>query len=194
MLRTLALLILAAPLAAADAVPVPGSDTSFVPKVQQLAHGKDVNLSITGTALRTKYTVKVYGMASYVQDGVTVKTAEELAASESVKLLHIVMERKASGSDFIDAFKSAVGSDRAKKEFKDDFAKLTDALGNATADKGDYILLLYVPESGTRIRLGKTVDVTIPGAAFGRAIWETYLGKDPVDSDIKKGLMSQVGK
>lgn len=193
MTRTITFILFATlPLYAAEPVGVPGLELSFVPKIQQIAHGKDVNLTITGTALRTKYTFKIYGMASYVQEGVAIKSAEDLGAAECVKLIHIVMQRKASGNDFIDAFQNAVGADRARKEFAKEFQKLKDAVGNATADKGETILLLYVPEAGTRIRLGKNVDATIPGASFGRAIWETYLGKNPVDNDIKKGLVSQL--
>ncbi len=184
------------PLAACadDSVGVPGSEIRFVPKVQQRVKGQLIDLKITGTALRTKYTFKVYGMASYLQDGVAVASAEELAASEKPKLLHMVMERKVTGSDFVDAFRTAIGKERAKKEFATEFTKLSEAVNSATADKGDYVILYYVPGDGTQIRIGQAVDVTIPGQSFSRAIWETFLGKNSIDSDIKKGLVSQIGK
>lgn len=190
------LLITVATAPAHDAVAVPGTDLAFVPRVQQTAHGKKVDLCITGTALRTKtlLNVKVYGMASYAQDVSAIKTGEDLAAAEQVKLLHLIMERKVSGTDFVNAFRDAVGSDRANGEFAAEFAKLKEVVGNASADKGDHVLLLYVPDAGTRIRIGDAVDATIPGQAFGRAIWETYLGKKPIDDDIKKNLMRQIAK
>ena len=96
------------------------------------------------------------------------------------------------GTDFVEAFRSAVGSERVKTEFAGEFKKLTESVGNASADKGDFVILYYVPGDGTQIRIGQTVDVTIPGQAFGRAIWETYLGKTPIDEDMKKNLVSQI--
>ena len=192
---SLCLILLAnASVFAGEPIGVPGTEIRFAAHVQQQAGGKLIDLKITGTALRTKYTFKVYGMASYLQDGATVANAEELANSEKVKLLHLVMERKASGSDFVDAFRTAVGKERAEKEFASEFAKLSDAVSNATAEKGDDIIMLYVPGDGTQIRIGRVVNVMIPGAGFGHAIWGTFLGKNSIDSDIKKGLMSQMGK
>ncbi|CAN5271130.1 hypothetical protein BH11PLA2_BH11PLA2_12560 [soil metagenome] len=192
---TMITLLLIVPLSmAGDAVPVAGSEVSFVPKVQQLAQGKDVNLNITGTALRSRFTFKVYALASYLQDGVTVKNAEELAKVDAVKLLHLVMERKVTGADFIDAFKTAVGESRAKTEFAAEFKKLNEALKGATADNGEYVLMLYVPNVGTRFRVQDRIDITIENKEFASAIWGTFLGPNAIDDDMKKGLVSQIGK
>ena len=40
---------------------------------------KTVKLALTGTAMRTKLIVNVYAIGSYVQEGVKVRTAEDLA-------------------------------------------------------------------------------------------------------------------
>jgi hypothetical protein len=192
-LMILTLLLAATPARAVEPVPVPGSDVTFVPKVQQTARGQDVTLTITGTALRKKFFVNVYALASYLQDGVAVKTADELAKAEAVKLLHMVMERPVSGSQFLDAFKTAVGADKARKEFAPQFATLETTLKTATADTGEYVLLTYIPEAGTRFRVANRIDITIPGKDFAQALWGTFLGDQPIDSDMRKGLVSRLG-
>src|SRR5947209_10861087 len=93
---------------AAEMVGVPGSNARFATAVEVQAAGKSVRLALTGAAMRKKAIFSVYAVASYLQEGVAAKTAEQLAAAEGVKLLHLVMERAVSGEAMAAAMRAGV--------------------------------------------------------------------------------------
>src|SRR5262245_52530225 len=82
---------------AAETIGVDGSSVRFPAAIEVPVADKPVRLSLTGAAVRKKAFVSVYAIASYLQDGVTVKTADQLAAANGVKVLVLVMERDVAG-------------------------------------------------------------------------------------------------
>jgi hypothetical protein len=183
---------LAASAAAADLVPVEGTGVKYPRTTTVTVGGQPTNLKLTGVALRTKLIFNVYTIASYVQDGAVARTGEELTKLEAPRMLHLVMERTVSSSDFIGAFKTAIAKNYPANAFAAEFAQLTAAVGGKSAEKGEHVTLLYTPGSGVRIQIPGKVDVTIGDAAFAQAIWEVYLGPKPVDDGLKKGLTSLI--
>lgn len=185
---------LVSPALAAEGLPVPGSNVKF-PAVVTVQHGQQtVTLKATGTALRTRAIFSVYAIASYLQDGNTAKTADDVARAEAVKMMYIVMERTVSGKDFIDAVKTAVGKSHPADKFAAEFTQLNEVLGDKSAAKGDHVSLTYLPGTGLRVQIIGKADLTVKGAEFGRAVWEVYLGAKPIDDGMKAGLVSQLGK
>src|SRR5262245_1226343 len=89
--------------AAADEphVGVAGSAAKFPPAAEVAVNGKPVSLVLTGTGLRRKL-VKVYAVASYVQADAAVQTAEQLIAADTVKRLHLILERDLDGPRIAD--------------------------------------------------------------------------------------------
>ncbi len=179
---------------AADPVPVKGSSIKYAPSVTVMVGDKPVELKLTGVGLRTKAAFNIYAVGSYLQDGATVRTPEELAKADAVRLLHLVMERTVEAGDFIDAFKAAVGKSYPADKFATEFAQLTEAVGNTAAKKGDQVTMLYAPGTGVRIQIVGKVDLTVKSPAFAQAIWEVYLGPKPLDENMKKGLVSRLPK
>jgi hypothetical protein len=51
------------------------------------------------------------------------------------------------------------------------------------------ILIDYLPGSGTRITVNGAAKGTIAGEDFNRALLRIWLGDNPADSDLKKGLL-----
>lgn len=177
---------------AADPVSVPGTSVAYAPSVEATVKGQSVRLNLTGVGLRTRLIVNVYAIASYVQDGTGVRSAEDLAKSDSVRLLHLVMQRAVEPDDFIGAFKAAVGKTYPADAFATEFAQLATAVGSTAAAKGDHVILLSLPGEGVRIQIAQRVDLTIKNPAFARALWEVYLGPKPLDEGLKKGLVSML--
>jgi hypothetical protein len=177
---------------AADPVAVKGTSASYEPAVSVPVKDRDVKLNLTGVGLRTKVGFNVYAVASYVQDGAAVKTPEEVIKADAVRMLHLVMQRKVVPADFIGAFKTAVGKTYPEEKFAAEFTQLTEAVGDTAAAKGDHVTLLYVPGTGVRIRMADKVDVTIKNPAFAKALWEVYLGADPLDEKLKTGLVDRL--
>jgi hypothetical protein len=174
---------------AADPVPVKGSSAKYPPAVAVTVGDKVTDLKLTGVGLRSKAGFSVYAVGSYLQDGVTARTPDELAKADAVRMLHLVMERTVEPGDFIDAFKTAVGKTYPADKFAAEFAQVAKAVGDTAAKKGDQITMLYTPGAGVRIQIVGKVDVTVKGAAFAQALWEVYLGPKPIDENLKKGLV-----
>jgi hypothetical protein len=174
---------------AADPVSVKGTSVTYAPTVSVTVKDKAVPLNLTGVGLRTKLGFGVYAMASYVQDGTRVKGAEDVVKADAVRLLHLVMQRTVQPTEFIGAFRAAVGKSYPEDKFAAEFKQLVEAVGENAAAKGDHVMLLHVPGEGVRIQVGKTVDVTVKSPAFAQALWEVYLGPKPLDEGLKKELV-----
>jgi hypothetical protein len=180
---------------AGDPVPVRGSAVKYPDAVSVTVGGKPVALKLTGVGLRTKASLfNVYAVGSYLQDGVRVGNADELARVEAARMLYLVMERTVDGADLIDAFKSAINSNYPADKFAAEFASLSAAVGNRPAAKGDHISMVYAPGVGLRVQIVGKMDVTIDSPAFARAVWEIYLGPKPIQDDIKAGLVKLLGR
>ena len=71
----------------ANAALADSSDPRFPAKISSKIGGKPLNLVLTGSALRKKYGFSVYTVASYVQQGVKIRDASDLAKADVAKQL-----------------------------------------------------------------------------------------------------------
>jgi hypothetical protein len=176
---------------AVELVGVRGSSTQFTTTMDWKMGDRPVRMALTGTALREKVFVNVYALASYVQEGVAVKTAEDLAAVNCVKQLHLVMERTVSGKDMAEAFQAAIRQNYPPPAFAEEVTLLVEKMQRETAVKGDHIYLTHLPGTGLQIKVAGRAEFVIPNPAFSRAIWDIYLGPNNLGEGIKKGLVSR---
>ena len=54
---------------------------------------------------------------------------------------------------------------------------------------GQQILITYFPGTGTLLRAGRGEEITIPGKDFADALFSVWLGKQPVDDDLKGEML-----
>jgi hypothetical protein len=186
------LALLTASARAEEKVAVPGSDVKYDSTILCRIGDKDLSLVLTGTALRKKLFVNVYAIGSYLEQGVRVQSAEELAAKDAAKQLHLVMERNVSGDDMAKAFKEALRLNYPGKEFEGELAGFASFLQENPAKKGDLIVLTHAPGTGFRCTIAEKVECQINNPAFSRAIWEIYLGKNNLGESIKRGLVGRL--
>lgn len=177
---------------AVEPVPVKGSAAKYPPAVSLAVGEMAVKLNLTGVGLRTKFGFGIYAIGSYLQDGASVKTAQELMTTDAVRALHLIMERDVEPRDFVDAFKTAIAKNHPPDKFQDEFTQLMKAVGDQPLKKGDQIVLVATAATGVRIMIVGKVDVTFKNAAFTEALWEVYLGSKPLDEKIKKGLIEML--
>lgn len=179
---------------AVEPVPVKGSAAKYPPAVSLAVGEMAVKLNLTGVGLRTKFGFGIYAIGSYLQDGASVKTAQELMTTDAVRALHLIMERDVEPRDFVDAFKTAIAKNHPPDKFQDEFTQLMKAVGDQPLKKGDQIVLVATAATGVRIMIVGKVDVTFKNAAFTEALWEVYLGSKPLDEKIKKGLIEMLAR
>jgi hypothetical protein len=191
-LLTAVVLMLGSSVLATEMVGVPRSSTVYPAEVATSIAGKSVQLTLTGTAMRTRFVVNVYTLGSYVQKGSSIKSAEALAAADCPKRLHLVMERTVDGKDMADAFRTAIRNSHPEPAFNDEVNQLVQYMRASAARKGDHVYLTHVPGIGLQINIAGKADFLIKNVAFSKAIWEIYLGKKNIDEGIKKGLTSRL--
>jgi hypothetical protein len=177
---------------ATELVGVGGSKVHYPSDTDASLGGTPVKLVLTGTALRQKFNFNVYTIGSYVQTGVKVTSAEELAAASCCKRLHLVMERDVSGKDMAEAFRNAIRMNYPEPAFAQEVNTLSELLSSDTARRGDQILLTHLPDVGLHCLMVGKKEFVIKNVAFSRAVWEIYLGQNNLGDAIKKGLVSRL--
>jgi hypothetical protein len=198
-MRTLFAAVLAATFSTTAAradnpVGVPGSSVTYPPWVtQDIGGGKSATMRLTGTGLRKRAVFSVYAIGSYVDDQAKVESAEALASADVAKELFLVLERDVDGKDFASAFTDAIRKNHGDS-FAAEVAQLVGMLQGNTAKKGDQVVLINVPGVGLyAAHLGKK-DVFVASPAFSKAVWEMFLGRNPVSEDLKRGLVSLLNR
>ncbi|VTS04250.1 chalcone isomerase family protein [Tuwongella immobilis] len=178
--------------AAAETVAVPGSAIRYPSTIAFPTQGGTVNMVLTGTALRRKLIVNVYGIASYIPEGTKVRTAADLVAADVTKWLFIVMERDLEGESLADGFRTAFKDAHGDGAYADSIGQLIAFFSKITVKKGDGIILTHIPKQGLHINVGNRDQKMIAEPAFAKAVWEIYLGDKPLTDSIKSGLISRL--
>jgi hypothetical protein len=167
---------------------------AFPPTREIEIGGQKVRLVKTGQAVRKKLVFSVYSVASYVQEDVTVRNAQELIDVDCPKVLHLIMLRTVSGADMADSLLSILRQNHPAPAFAGEARALADKMRSSTAQNGDHILITHIPKVGLHFKHVGGEEILIRNAAFSRAMWECYFGKHNVGEDVKRGLLSSLEK
>ena len=151
----------------------------------------DTVLQLNGGGIRTKFFFKIYVGALYLPQKQT--SAEATIADEHVHRVVLYMLHELSSEKLFNAFKEAIEANHSPAEMAAldaqirQMAQIFDSVQEVKP--GDIITLDYLPASGTRITVNGTERGTIAGVAFNRALLKIWLGKNPVQDDLKKGML-----
>ena len=178
--------------AARGAVGASGMDPRFPASVSASVGGKPVRLTLTGTALRTKFRFRVYAIGSYVQEGVRVRDPEGLAAVSAPKLLHMIFERDVDGATLAKSFRQSIGASYPAPAFSDELARLERYFVANPVKQGDHIRLTHVPGVGMGVQVNSRPEVVISGVEFAHAAWGTYFGPNHLGTALKESLTSRI--
>jgi Chalcone isomerase-like len=177
---------------AQEKVGVSGSSFEFDVAREAKVGDKKYSLKLTGAAMRKRAIIKVYAIGSYVDKDFAGRTAEELATVDTIKQLHLVMERNVDGADMAKAFQEAI-KNNYPNQFTDEVKKLVTIMEAQSADKGDHVWITHVPGYGIHVNLpSKKTSEFIAGVKFAKAVWDIYLGPKNVGESVKKGLTSRL--
>lgn len=150
-------------------------------------------LVINGTGVRRKFG-KRYVMALYLP----ARTGDANAAlsTKGAKRVAINLTKDVSGETFADAVAKGMANNSSDAEMaavKDRLKQWSDtviALGEVKA--GSIIQIDWIPEKGTQLTInGQAKGKEIAGEDFYTALLRVWLGKDPVQDDIKQGLLGK---
>ena len=150
-------------------------------------------LIINGTGVRSKFG-KRYAMALYLP----AKTGDAKAAlaAKGAKRVDIRLIKDVSGDTFASAVSGGINdnsTDAEKAALKDRIKQLADtvvALGEIKA--GTSIVFDWLPDRGTVLTIGgQPKGKDIPGEDFYAGLLRVWLGEDPVQKDLKQGLLGK---
>ena len=167
-------------------------DARFPATITADVGGQRVKLMLTGSALRTKYLLRVYSVASYIQEGVSVRTADSLAKIDAAKQLILVFERDVDGSTMASAFRDSIGMSHPAPAFAAELTQLERHFVANPVKQGDQIRLTHIPRVGLNVQVNNKPSILIRGVGFAQAAWGAYLGPNNLGVAIKEGLSSRL--
>lgn len=151
------------------------------------------DLVLNGTGVRSKFG-KRYVAALYVP--AKSADANTILSAKGAKRVLLHLLKDGDGKTFAKAFAGGIDDnttgadltavqDRAKV-----FSETIVSLGDVK--EGSKIAIDFVPEKGTQVSInGKPQGKEIPGEDFYKALLKVWLGEDPVQKDLKAGLLGK---
>ncbi|MBI4815686.1 MAG: chalcone isomerase family protein [Deltaproteobacteria bacterium] len=148
--------------------------------------GKDLALNGTGLRQATVFNVNVYLAGLYLEK--KSGSADEIIKSEQSKRLVMHFVRDVEKDDLVSAFDEGFKKQGVAAGTLPDRIKRFEGF-MADVKENDEIVMTYVPEKGTSVTVvGKNAG-TIVGADFAQALLTIYLGPNPPNASLKKGLL-----
>ena len=151
-------------------------------------------LSLNGLGLRSILFIKVYVAGLYLPEKAT--TFRVIANMPGPKRLQLRMLRKADADDFIEALVEGIEENASKAELAQLSARMQqltqtiNAIGGVVA--GDSLNFDFVPGVGTSVTVnGMKRGTVIEGADFYNAVLKIFIGENPVDDQLKAGLLGK---
>ena len=163
-------------------------------KVEDTATVAGKTLILNGGGMRQIFVVKVYAAALYLSEKKT--SAADVQALTTPKRVALHIQREVNSDEFGQLFITSMNKNSSKEE-KAKVINQTVKFGEMFASlppvkKGDIVTLDWVPGSGTVSTLnGKQIGETLPDVAFYNAVLRIWIGENPVQSDVKRGLLGE---
>jgi hypothetical protein len=151
-------------------------------------------LKLNGLGLRGVLFIKAYVAGLYVPEKSTV--GQQIVRQPGPKRIQMRMLREIGAPDIkkalVDGMQKNVSESQwaAMQERVAQFSRTIESIG--VAKPGDTITLDYVPERGLLLAVNDVAKGNaIGGADFYNAVLEIFVGDNPVDGRLKKGMLGQ---
>jgi hypothetical protein len=156
-----------------------------------------VTLQLNGSGTRVKIAFKTYDLALYTQK--SVKTPEALLALPGPKRLSFIALRDMSITDLGVAFLKGIKTNSTQQQTQVHMASITRMIdifsGQSKLEAGDTFSIDFVPDRGTTFFLkGKAQGAAVGDAEFFNLILNIWMGRSPVDQQLKDALLGQGDK
>jgi hypothetical protein len=149
-------------------------------------------LVLNGAGLREKLWFDLYVGALYVttksSDGSTLVGADQ-AMAITLDITDEVVTQEKMKSSVEDGFGDSC-STKERKAIQSEINEFISFFSEAIV-KGDHFEIAYVPGQGTLVSKNAKYIGTIKGLKFKKGLFGIWLGNDPVDEDLKEGMLNQ---
>ena len=148
------------------------------------------DLVLNGGGIRKKVFFKVYTGGLYLT-AKSKNAADIVSADKPTAFRLTITSGVINSSNFSEAIEEGFGKSMKGNTapLKTQIDKLVSTLKSEDIKEGDMFEMVYVPGEGVKAFKNGTLKVTIPGLDFKKALFGIWLGEDPVDADLKTGLL-----
>lgn len=149
------------------------------------------SLLLNGAGIRSKFFVKVYVGALYLP-AQQADAAKILQAAGPWRVSMYMLHDEVSKEKLIGAWNDGFANNNSAEEL----AKLRDRLQQfnelfLTMKRGDVTAIDYLPALGSRVIINGALRGVIPGEDFQRAVLKVWLGENPADGGLKRGMLGE---
>ncbi len=147
-------------------------------------------LYLNGAGIKKRFFNSIYACGLYLPHPTS--DADKAIKNDVYKLVIMHFQSKFSREKLVAVWEDGFFNNSQEKmnnlqeritTFKTFFS--TDLLEN------DRITISYIPGQGTTVKINDKTKGTIPGSDFMQALWAVWLGANPVDSDMKDGMLGR---
>jgi hypothetical protein len=146
-------------------------------------------LVLNGMGLRTRYGIaKVYVAGLYLEQKSS--DADAILKADAPRRVVMQLLRDLERDQMVDAFTESFKNNSPNAAaLKADIDKMLGAF--EPVKTGEQMVFTYLPGTGTTLTIKNTDKVTIPGPAFGQAMFACWLGPKPPSADLKNGMLGK---
>jgi hypothetical protein len=147
--------------------------------------GDELVLNGMGIREATVFSVDVYVAGLYLEE--SSDNGSQVAASDQKKKLVMAFVRDVDKSDITDAYRQSLKKTASGKGLEAKISKLLGWMeGMSTGETQKYT---YIPGEGLTVELKGNEKGTIEGADFGEAFFNIWLGSNPPNAGLKRGML-----
>lgn len=183
-----AILLLAAALAAP--APAGAAEVSGI-EIPDQVRLENQTLILNGAGVRRKFFFRIYLGALYLPTATT--EAEQAITMPGPKrvLMHFIYDeltREQIVGAWNDGFEANLTAGE-RQALGDAITRFNELFTGVAA--GDELYIDYLPGEGTRVMLNGVTRGIVEGEDLARALLRIFLGKDPADSSLKRGMLGR---
>ncbi|MBS1151867.1 MAG: hypothetical protein H6Q89_3565 [Myxococcaceae bacterium] len=146
-------------------------------------------LKLNGMGLRTKVVFKVYVAGLYLEE--VSNDPAVILTKDQTRKVEMIMLRDLEKAKIVEAIQAGFEKNNADKmpALKERLAKFVGVIPDLKENQ--ILSLTYVPGKGTTVKGGASAETTVEGKDFADALFSVWLGKTPVDEDLKSGMLGK---
>lgn len=151
----------------------------------------DQSLILNGTGIRSKFFLNIYIGALYLNEKSSDADALIAADKPMTIRLHItssLIDGEKMSEATLDGFVKSTGGNLGP--IQKEVESLIGAFRDAVHDN-DVFDLQYVPGKGVSVIRNGEEKVVVPGLEFKQALFGIWLSDDPVQDDLKEGMLGE---
>jgi hypothetical protein len=147
-------------------------------------------LQLNGAGVRKRFFVKVYAGGLYLETRSS--DPEAVVAADQVKVVRMHFLRDVDAASILGAFRD--GFEKNSKATAAAASARIPEIARVLPEKvkeGQVLVVTYVPGAGSTVGVEGGPAAAIVGKEFGDALFRNWLGPEPADEDLTKGMLGR---